>query len=92
MWILSEGGAKTAELASRAGLKVRAAEYFVAEGRRSGLLVFPSPGCPKRAVNLIPEDWEEARMPEEAASEETQSKEDPDADKSPEGSNDGGSQ
>ncbi len=59
MWILSNGEEKTADLANKAGLKLRAAKYFVAEGKRSGLLVFPKSGCPKRAIDLVPEDWEE---------------------------------
>ncbi len=65
MWILSDGERKTPDMAKRAGLKLRAAEYFVEDGVRAGLLALPKRGFPKRAVDLIPDDWEEVKSLEE---------------------------
>ncbi len=91
MWILSEGTAKTAVLAPKAGLRLRAAKYFVADGRRAGLLIFPIPGCPKRAVNLIPEDWEEVKELEAEAPDEAEGGNDSGPDKETGVSPNGGS-
>ncbi len=61
MWILSDGEGKTLDIGKRAGLKVRAAEYFVEDGIRAGLLVLPKRGYPKRRIDFIPDDWEEIK-------------------------------
>jgi|SRR5437870_5478281 len=61
MWILSDGDLKTPELAPKAGLKLRAAQYFVEEGTRAGLLALENRNCPKRTIDLVPEDWKEIK-------------------------------
>ena len=68
MWILSNGDLKTPELAPKAGLKLRAAQYFVEEGTRAGLLAVVNRGCPERTIDLVPEDWTEIREIEAKAS------------------------
>lgn len=89
MWILSDGESKTAEMAQRAGLKLRAAEYFVEDGVRAGLLVLPKRAYPKRRIDFIPADWEEITMLKEEASQAAEA-EKPQEDKGNEGGASGG--
>jgi len=89
MWILSDGETKTADLAKKSGLKVRAAEYFVEDGVRAGLLALPSRGCPKRAIDFIPEDWEELSMVKEKPAPGAEAEQQPDPSKDSGGAPDG---
>jgi len=89
MWILSDGDAKTPDMAKRAGLKVRAAEYFVEDGVRAGLLTLPKRGFPKRAIDLIPDDWEEVKSPEEGAPHSAETEQKTDANTTEGGAHDG---
>ena len=89
MWILSDGDAKTPDMAKRAGLKVRAAEYFVEDGVRAGLLTLPKRGFPKRAIDLIPDGWEEAESLEEGTPHAAETEQRTDANETEGGARDG---
>jgi hypothetical protein len=67
IWILSDGSLKTEDLAARSGAKLRTVQAFVQECARAGLVISSKRGYPARAMDLVPEGWEELRELEKIA-------------------------
>lgn len=67
IWILSDGSLKTEDIAARSGAKLRTVQAFVQECARAGLVISSKRGYPGRAMDLVPEGWEELRELEKMA-------------------------
>jgi len=69
MWILADGSLRTEEVAKKSGAKLRTVQIFIQECVRSGLVASEKRGYPHRAIDFIPEDWDEVRQLEKARGE-----------------------